>query len=121
MRAIVKESLPRTSAEITFEDGYPSMPPTDGNMSVLKVLSQVSVDLGKGEVKPYNPGLRGAGDISFIAQYLDCLDGLGVMGGGAHSPNEFVHLNSIPDIEKRVALLIHRLSTNTTVLTKLKQ
>jgi glutamate carboxypeptidase len=121
MRAIVKESLPRTSAEITFEDGYPSMPPTDGNMAVLKVLSQVSVDLGKGEVKPYNPGLRGAGDISFIAQYLDCLDGLGVMGGGAHSPNEFVHLKSIPDIEKRVALLIHRLSISPAIPTKSKQ
>jgi len=121
MKSIVKESLPRTDAEITFEDGYPSMPPTDGNLAVLKVLSQVSVDLGKGEVTPYNPGLRGAGDISFIAQYLDCLDGLGVMGGGAHSPNEFVSLKSIPDIEKRVALLIHRLSISPSIATKSKQ
>ena len=36
-----------------------------------------------GQVEAYDPGKRGAGDISFVAQYLDCLDGLGVMGGGA--------------------------------------
>lgn len=121
MRAIAKDNLPKTSAEITFDDGYPSMPPTPGNMAVLNELSKVSVDLGKGEVKPYNPGLRGAGDISFVAQYLDCLDGLGVQGGGAHAPQEFINLNSLKDIEKRVAVLIHRLSTNTTTLTKSKQ
>jgi len=113
MKAIVKQNLPKTHAEITFNDGYPAMPPTEGNMSILKVLSQVSLDLGKGEVKPYNPGLRGAGDISFIAQYLDCLDGLGAMGGGAHAPQEFINLNSVLDIEKRIALLIYRLSSTT--------
>lgn len=117
MRAIVKESLPGTSAEITFSDGYPSMPPTDGNMAVLKTLSKVSVDLGQGEVKPYDPGLRGAGDISFVAQYLDCLDGLGAMGGGAHAPQEFIHLHSLMSIEKRVALLIHRLSNEKVTVT----
>jgi glutamate carboxypeptidase len=121
MKAIVKENLPKTNAEITFDDGYPSMPPTDGNRAVLNELSKVSMDLGKGEVKPYNPGLRGAGDISFVAQYLDCLDGLGVQGGGAHAPQEFINLNSLKDIEKRVAVLIHRLSTNPKLETKSKQ
>jgi len=115
MKAIVKESLPGTKAEITFSDGYPSMPPTDGNMAVLKSLSKVSVDLRQGEVKPYDPGLRGAGDISFVAQYLDCLDGLGAMGGGAHAPQEFINLNSLQNIEKRVALLFYRLSNEKVV------
>lgn len=111
MKAIVAESLPQTKSEITFDDGYPSMPPTDGNMEVLKKLSKVSVDLGQGEVKPWDPGKRGAGDISFIAQYLDCLDGLGAMGGGAHAPQEFINLNSLESIEKRVAILVHRLTS----------
>ena len=111
MSAIVKESLPVTEAEITFTDGIPAMSPTEGNMNVLQQLSQVSLDLGQGEVKPYDPGLRGAGDISFVAQYLDCLDGLGAMGGGAHAPTEFVDLKRLQDIEKRVALLIHRITT----------
>jgi glutamate carboxypeptidase len=111
MKTIVKESLPRTEAEITFTDGIPAMSPTDGNMNVLQLLSQVSLDLGQGEVKPYDPALRGAGDISFVAQYLDCLDGLGAIGGGAHAPNEFIDLKRLQDIEKRVTLLIHRITT----------
>lgn len=112
MRAIVADHLPETNAEITFDDGYPSMPPTDGNMELLNKLSQVSIDLGQGEVKPWDPGKRGAGDISFVAQYLDCLDGLGAMGGGAHAPQEFINLNSIQSFETRVAILMHRLSSD---------
>lgn len=110
MKAIVSESLPNTSSEITFSDGYPSMPPTDGNMEVLNRLSKVNVDMGLGEVKPYDPGKRGAGDISFVAQYLDCLDGLGAMGGSAHAPGEFINLNSLQNIEKRVAVLFYRIT-----------
>lgn len=110
MKAIVKESLPLTSAEITFGDSYPAMSPTDGNYALLSKFSKVNMDLGLGEVKPWDPGQRGAGDISFIAQYLDCLDGLGAMGGNAHAPEEFINLNSLQNVEKRVAVLIHRLT-----------
>ncbi len=111
MRTIVKESLPQTEAEITFTDGIPAMSPTQGNLNVLNLLSKVSQDLGQGEVQAYDPGLRGAGDISFVAQYLDCLDGLGAMGGGAHAPNEFINLKTLPAVEKRIAVMIHRITT----------
>ncbi|MBC5991334.1 M20/M25/M40 family metallo-hydrolase [Pontibacter cellulosilyticus] len=112
MKAIVAESLPQTSAEITFDEGYPPMPPTEGNMALLQVLNKVSQDLGHGEVKPYDPGKRGAGDISFVAQYIDGLDGLGALGGGAHAPEEYIDLKTLQDIEKRTALLIYRLSSS---------
>ncbi|HEX5169547.1 MAG TPA: M20/M25/M40 family metallo-hydrolase [Cyclobacteriaceae bacterium] len=110
MREIVKSNLPHTDAEIVFEDSYPAMSPTAGNMRILEMLSQVSLDLRQGSVKPFDPGKRGAGDISFVAQYLDCLDGLGAMGGGAHSPNEYVDLRTINDLIKRTAILIYRLT-----------
>ncbi|GAB3200936.1 glutamate carboxypeptidase [Pontibacter aydingkolensis] len=110
MKAIVAESLPQTSAEITFKDGYPAMPPTEGNIALLQKLNEVSISLGQGEVNPYDPGRRGAGDISFVAQYVDGLDGLGVQGGNAHNLEEYVHLNSIKDIVKRTALFINRLT-----------
>ncbi|MCC9135170.1 M20/M25/M40 family metallo-hydrolase [Pontibacter silvestris] len=112
MKAILAESLPQTKAEISFTDSYPAMPPTEGNMAVLNVLNQVSLDLGQGEVKPYDPGKRGAGDISFVAQYLDGLDGLGVIGGSSHAPGEYVDLNSLEDITKRTALLLYRLTSS---------
>ena len=110
MKAIVAKNLPQTKAEISFKDGYPAMPPTSGNLSVLRVLNKVSLDLGQGEVKAYDPGKRGAGDISFVAQYVDGLDGLGVQGEGAHAPGEYVDLNSIEAIVKRTAILMLRLT-----------
>ena len=110
MKAIVAKNLPQTKAEISFKDGYPAMPPTAGNLSVLRVLNKVSLDLGQGEVKAYDPGKRGAGDISFVAQYVDSLDGLGVQGEGAHAPGEYVDLNSIEAIVKRTAILMLRLT-----------
>ena len=86
------------------------MPPTDGNRALLKQLNQLSLDLGQGEVKAFDPGKRGAADISFIAEHVDGLDGLGTMGGGAHSPQEFVDLKTMNALIQRTALLIYRLS-----------
>ena len=112
MMEIVSKNLPGTSAKIEFSDSYPAMKPTAGNMALLKVLDQVSKDLKYGEVKAYDPGKRGAADISFIAEYVDGLDGLGVMGGGAHSPSETIDLNTFIPLTERAALLINRLGTN---------
>ena len=111
MRAIVANNLPQTSAEINFSDSYPAMQQTDGNMDLLTTLDRVSRDLGLGEVKAYDPGKRGAADISFIAQYVDGLDGLGAMGEGAHSPNETINLETFIPLTERAALLIHRLGS----------
>lgn len=111
MKDISNDNLPQTSAEITFsEDGYPPMEPADGNMELLEVLSQVSQDMDLGEVKAYDPAKRGAADISFVAKYVDGLDGLGAMGSGAHSPNETINLNTYKELTKRAALLIYRLT-----------
>lgn len=56
MREVVANNLPHTSAEVSFEDSYPSMPPTEGNHALLEQLSEVSQALGQGEVKAYDPG-----------------------------------------------------------------
>ncbi|MCL6265031.1 M20/M25/M40 family metallo-hydrolase [Flagellimonas myxillae] len=109
MRTIVSQNLPKTAAEITFTDSYPAMRPTSGNHALLGILNQVSLDLGQGEVKAYDPGKRGAADVSFVAEYVDCLDGLGTMGTGAHTPQETVNLNTIEALTKRTAILIYRL------------
>jgi glutamate carboxypeptidase len=109
MRTIVANHLPRTSASITFTDSYPAMEPTAGNQALLNVLRQASLDLGYGSVKAYDPGKRGAADISFIAQYVDGLDGLGAMGDGAHSPSETINLETFTPLTERAAILIHRL------------
>lgn len=110
MIAIVSQHLPHTSATITFEDGIPAMPPKDGNYQLLSILSQASIDMGLGEVKPWDPGLRGAGDISYVAPFVSGLDGLGANGAGAHSLSETVDLRTFKDLTKRTALFIYRLT-----------
>lgn len=109
MREVVSNNLPHTTATVTFEDSYPAMQPTKGNEELLAKLNTVSLDLNQGEVIAYDPGKRGAADTSFVAEYVDCLDGLGTMGNAAHTPEETVNLNTIEALTKRTALLIYRL------------
>ena len=109
MRSIVKESLPYTTATISFTDSYPAMQPSEGNRKLLKLLSDVSLSLKQGEVHPYDPGKRGAADVSFVADYVDALDGLGTMGSGAHTPNETVNLKTMEALISRTAIFIYRL------------
>src|SRR5690606_13002047 len=96
--------------EITFTDGYPSMPPTAGNRAVLRAFDRVSRDLGYGAIEPFDPGRRGAADISFVAPYVDGIDGLGPYGSGSHTPEETLDLESLPKATKRAAVLIYRLT-----------
>ena len=110
MRRIVADNLPLTTAEIQFEEGYPSMPPTDGNRRLQAVLSDINEALGRGPMPALDPARRGAADVSFVAPYADCLDGLGGLGEGAHTPEETVELGSLPLAVKRAALLLYRLS-----------
>ena len=110
MKAIVAQNLAQTSAKISFVDGIPSMAPTAGNNQVLSVINSLSIDMGAGPTVAGDPGSRGAGDISYVAAYVDCIDGLGASGRGAHAPGETIHLNQLPFLIKRAALTIYRLS-----------
>lgn len=114
MRAIAAQSLPGTSAEMIFYDGFPSMEPKPGNYELVKTISQISTDLGYGPVAAGDPGSRGAGDISWIARYVDAVDGLGASGSGAHAPGETIHLGQFPKLAERAALLVYRLTRPTT-------
>jgi glutamate carboxypeptidase len=111
MRTIVKEGFPHTEAEILFTGGsQDAMPPTEGNIRLLGILSKASQDLGQGPVTAFDPALRGGGDMTQIAKYLDIVDGLGAIGGNSHSPEEYINLNYVKGITKRTAVFIHRLS-----------
>jgi len=110
MKEIVAQNLAQTSAKISFVDGIPSMAPTEGNNQVLSVINSISMDMGVGATVAGDPGSRGAGDISYVAAFVDCIDGLGASGRGAHAPGETIHLNQLPFLIKRAALTIYRLS-----------
>ncbi len=109
MLGIVEDSLPKTSAEIIFKDGYPAMEETDANKALLAKLNQVHERLGLAPAKSFPPERRGAADISFIAPYVTSMDGLGVSGSGSHGIDERMHVESLRDATRRSALLIYDL------------
>ncbi len=111
MRAIVALSLPGAEAEISFEDGYPAMFPTQGNYDLLAQFEGVSRDLGFGELEVLDPGERGAADISFVAADVEAgLAGLGPVGWKGHTVDEHIDLTTLSVNAKRVAVLIYRLT-----------
>jgi glutamate carboxypeptidase len=110
MTIATTNNLPATKATITFKDGIPGMEPTEGNNKLVAILNRVSLDMGVGETKAGDPGSRGAGDVSYIAKYVDCLDGLGASGGGAHAPGETINLKQFPTLIQRAAIFIYRLT-----------
>jgi glutamate carboxypeptidase len=110
MREIVAQSLPGASASITFQDSYPPMAVTPGNLKLLDLYSRASQDAGLGLVGAVPAEARGAGDIQFVAPLVDSLDGLGASGNGAHSPDEDLDAGSIERGAIRAALLIYRLT-----------
>jgi len=110
MRQIVAQNLPQTSAEISFRDSYPAMSPKPANDSLLTIYDEGSRALGYGPITPLDPGERGAADISFVADQLAALSGIGPHGRGAHSFEDQLYLKSIPVATARAALLIYRLT-----------
>lgn len=113
LTALVNRHLAGTKSTIIFEDGMPPMSPTKNNMTLLEKYNRVSQDLDTGKVSAFPPGLRGAGDISYVSNIVPFnLSGLGPIGYGAHSLLETAELNSFPIQTKRAALLIYRLTQN---------
>jgi glutamate carboxypeptidase len=112
MTAIVaSSSLAHTKAEITFDEGYPPLAPTDGNRKLLAMYDRASQDVNAGPVAAVDPQRAGAADVSFVADYVPMiLDGIGLMGDGGHTVNETADLRTLPSQSKRAALLLYRLS-----------
>jgi glutamate carboxypeptidase len=111
MLEIVKASLPHTKASLTFDEGYPPLPPTEGNRRLLELYDQASRDVGAGPVTAVNPDRAGAADVSFVSGRVKMiLDGVGLMGQNDHTPQETADLTTLPSQTKRAAVLLHRLT-----------
>jgi glutamate carboxypeptidase len=110
MQKIVAAHLPHTSAQIEFFDSYPPMTPNEGNKRLLGIYDEVSRDLGFGPVTAVNPRRAGAADVSFAADHVEmAIDGLGLLGGNAHTAQEFADLRTLQIQAQRLAVLLYRL------------
>jgi glutamate carboxypeptidase len=111
MRRIVETHRPRTGAEITFEDGYPPLAPSEGNRRLLATFDQASRDLGFGPVAAVDPARAGAADVSFAADRVEqAIDGVGLMGTGGHTTSETADLKWLAGNAKRVAVTLLRIA-----------
>jgi glutamate carboxypeptidase len=110
MRQVVAKSLPGTTAKITFHEGYPAMAPTEANRRLADLLNRINRDAGFPAMQLLDPVRRGAADISFVAEYVDGLAGLGAEGSDGHTERETMKLGSLPRQLGRAALLIYRLT-----------
>jgi glutamate carboxypeptidase len=113
MRDVVSHHLPMTSAEITFDEGYPPMAPTDGNRRLLAMYDKASRDLGLGAVAAVDPSRAGAADVSFVAHLVPMLiDGIGLSGHDDHTEQETADLRWLGPQTKRAALLMYRFTSS---------
>src|SRR5262245_13596821 len=111
MRRIVQAHGPRENAEITFDEGYPPLAPTDGNRHLLSLFDGASRDLGFGPVEASDPARAGAADVSFAAGPVEmAMDGFGLMGSGGHTVQEIGNLHTLPMNAKRVSVMLARLA-----------
>ena len=112
MRSIVRASLPNTSSEITFDDRYPPLAPTDGNRRLLSMYDQVSRDLGYWPVVAVDPMRAGAADVSFVAPFIpSAMDAIGLAGWDDHTDRETADLRMLTPLTKRAAVFLYRLSS----------
>jgi glutamate carboxypeptidase len=111
MQVAVATTKPPLRAEITFEQGYPPLAPTEGNSRLLALYNQSSLDLGLGEVTAVSPDKAGAADVAFIAtEVSSIIDAVGLKGRGDHSPDETADMTTLPVQTKRAAVLLLRLA-----------
>ena len=108
MREIAAANLPKTSAQIEFDDMVPGWPATEANRRLLAEVAAVGRALGQGTLEADDPVTRGFGDINFVGGVAS-VDGLGVKGEGFHGPDEEIDLRSLGPATSRAAVLIYRM------------
>ena len=95
----LKPATPGTTLEVEGYFGRPAMEQTPANLQLWQLACRLGSELGM----ELQEGMAGGGsDGNFTSLYTATLDGMGVVGDGAHARHE--HLRLKPTLE-RVALL----------------
>jgi glutamate carboxypeptidase len=94
---------PGTRVEVEGEVDRPPLEPTPGNQALWEAAARSARELGL-ELEQGTAG--GASDGSFTSQVTPTLDGLGVVGDGAHALHEHVEIARMPERAALLALLL---------------
>ena len=93
-------------AKVTVEGSWnrPPMPRTPQMAETFKRAQAIAAQIG---IIVTESGSGGGSDANFVAPLgIPVLDGLGVVGGGAHSPGEYLEISSLPERAALLAALI---------------
>ncbi len=94
------QHVPDVAVEVTQRSGFPPMEKAEGTARLVEKAKMIADQLGF-ELEDTATG--GASDANGVAALgVPTLDGLGPVGGGAHSPEEWLDL---PSVVPRTALL----------------
>ncbi len=96
--------VPGCRTEIEVYGSRPAMERVERNLELLDRVNEIFEENGLSTFKPIMK--QGGSDASQVTSAgIPCLDGFGVRGGGAHSPNEFGILESLRESAKRLAAI----------------
>ena len=97
-----------TNVVLEGEIGRPPMEHNDQTKSLLDIIKDVGEEIGV-EISATATG--GGGDASFTsATGVATVDGLGPVGGNAHSDKEYMEIDTLPERTLLLAMTIARLS-----------
>jgi len=100
--------VPGTNVVLEGEIGRPPMEQNDQTKSLLHIIKDVGKEIG---VKISGTATGGGGDASFTAATgVATVDGLGPVGGNAHSEKEYLEIDTLPERTLLLAMTINRLS-----------
>lgn len=101
--------VPGTNVVLEGEIGRPPMEHNDQTKSLFHIIKDVGEEIG---VKISGTSTGGGGDASFTAANgVATVDGLGPVGGNAHSDKEYLEIDTLPERTLLLAMTIDRLST----------
>lgn len=100
----LRPATPGTSISVTGGFGRPPMTPTERNRDLFERARRIGADLGM----DLNGVVAGGGsDGNTTSRYTATLDGLGIVGDGAHAPGEHIEVASlVPRTALLAALLM---------------
>jgi glutamate carboxypeptidase len=101
-----RPAVPGTSVSVHRPAAWPPMAPTDEVADMVVHAQKIASELGF-EVTAVSTG--GAADANLASRHVPVLDGLGPIGGGDHSPSEWLDLSSVVPRTTLLAALITRL------------
>jgi glutamate carboxypeptidase len=99
----LEAETPGTRIEVSGGLDRPPLEPTPGNRVLWEAARRCAGEIGL-ELEEGTAG--GASDGSFTSQVTPTLDGLGVVGDGAHALHEHVELARLPERAALLALLL---------------